>query len=152
SDTAFAGSLFGYIANLSANAVEATGATFGGVPALTATLAQQYAIVDKILDAVDVSGLGLVRTKAGNVYVTPGSFYAPLGTTTPNIQRGVNVASSGNTVHVEAGSYNNDVTIGVSNLSLIGDGQASTTVSGPIGGSGTTIAIAASNVQVAGFK
>ena len=38
------------------------------------------------MDAVDVSGYGLVRLKADNIYVTPNSFYVPGGTTTPSIQ------------------------------------------------------------------
>ena len=66
---------------------------------------QIFAIEDKIVDAVDVSGYGLVQLKANNIYVTPLSFFAAGGTTTPSIQRGIDAASAGNTVNVEAGTY-----------------------------------------------
>ncbi len=66
------------------------------------------------MDAIDVSGFGLVRLRAGNVYVTPNSFYAPDGTTAPSIQRGVDAASAGDTVNVEAGTYAENVVVGKS--------------------------------------
>ena len=43
--------------------------------------------------------------KANNIYVTPLSFFVAGGTTTPSIQRGIDAASAGNTVNVEAGTY-----------------------------------------------
>ncbi len=110
-NTIFAATAGGYIDNLTANPVDATGATFAGTPAASLTLSQAYAVEDKILDAVDVSGLGLVRIVATNVYVTPNSYYAPLGTITPSIQRGVDAATAGDTVYVEAGTYVNQVEI-----------------------------------------
>ena len=79
--------------------------TFDGVLLSTATDVQIFAIEDKIVDAVDVSGYGLVQLKANNIYVTPLSFFAAGGTTTPSIQRGIDAASAGNTVNVEAGTY-----------------------------------------------
>ena len=79
--------------------------TFDGVLLSTATDAQIFAIEDKIVDAVDVSGYGLVQLKANNIYVTPLSFFVAGGTTTPSIQRGIDAASAGNTVNVEAGTY-----------------------------------------------
>src|SRR6185369_3455474 len=95
------------IFNDSATPVTATNETFNTVLASGATTAQQYAIVDTILDGVDVGGAGFVRTNATNVYVTANSFsnssdlfiYGP--TTTPSVQRGINVAAaSGDTVHI----------------------------------------------------
>jgi hypothetical protein len=66
------------------------------------------------------------------------------------IQEGVTTVASGGTVNVYAGTYNEDVTISQP-LSLLGLGSGVKTVIGPIGGSGSTIAIAASNVTVAGL-
>ncbi len=48
--------------------------------------------------------MGFVRVEAGNVFVTPNSFNSPT-TTAADIQRGIDVASSGDTVNVEAGTY-----------------------------------------------
>ncbi len=118
-DTNFAASLAGYIINSSPNTVLATGATFGTVGPADNTLADLYAVEDKIADAIDVSGFGLVRLRAGNVYVTPNSFFPLAGTTTPSIQRGIDAASSGDTVNVEAGTYSGDINIDKS-LSLQG--------------------------------
>ena len=118
-NTDFAASLAGYIINSSPNKVLATSATFGPVGPADNTLADLYAVEDKIADAIDVSGFGLVRLRAGNVYVTPNSFFPLGGTTTPSIQRGVDAASSGDTVHVEAGTYSGEISIDKS-LSLQG--------------------------------
>ncbi|MBX3291707.1 MAG: right-handed parallel beta-helix repeat-containing protein, partial [Acidobacteria bacterium] len=57
----------------------------------------------------------------------------------------------GGTVQVGAGGYNEDVVINKS-VKVLGAGQASTTITGPIGGlDGATVRISASNVEVAGF-
>ncbi len=53
-----------------------------------------FALQNTIVDAIDVSGYGLVRLKAGNVYVTPNSYFPVGGTTAPSIQRTVDVAVS----------------------------------------------------------
>jgi parallel beta-helix repeat protein len=104
------------IFNDSTTAVTATANTFNGVLASAATLTQQFAISDAIVDGVDLAGRGLVRTKAGNVYVTPNSFFADgtqvnNPTTTPSIQRGVDAASTGDTVNVAAGTYSELVVV-----------------------------------------
>ena len=61
---------------------------FDGVTLSDATTIELFGIKGKIVDAVDVSGYGLVRLKADNIYVTPNSFYVPGGTTTPSIRAG----------------------------------------------------------------
>ena len=99
-----------------------------------------YAIEDKIIDAIDVSGYGLVRLKAPNVYVTPNSFFAPGGTTAPSIQRGIVAASTSDTVNVQAGTYAENVTINKM-VTLIGAGSAtdgSSTIIDPSSGNGLT--------------
>lgn len=135
-DTSFAGSLQYYIINQSTFGMDATGgATFNGFNAgagsLPADLATYYATAAKIVDGVSVPGLGLVRLKAGNVFVTPSSYFAPLGTTSPSVQRGVNVASNGNTVYVQTGTYSNqgvDFASTRSNITLQGDGEGATII------------------------
>jgi len=67
------------------------------------------------------------------------------------IQDGIAAAASGGTVHVAAGTYNEDVNLNKS-LTLLGAGASSTTISGPIGGaSASTITVASSNVTIDGF-
>ncbi len=99
------------IDNESTTSIGATGEYFNGTLASSAATAQLFAVEDTIVDAIDVSGFGLVRLKAGNVYVTPNSFDAADGTTAPSIQRAVDVASSGDTVNVEAGTYTGLVSV-----------------------------------------
>src|SRR6185369_6028897 len=48
--------------------VNGTAATFGGLTGGAATSAQNFAIEDKVVHAVDDAGLGFVRVKAGNVF------------------------------------------------------------------------------------
>ena len=80
------------IHNSGPNAVSALGDTFeaDGVP-----IASPYRIADRIFDALDECGGGLVTYVANNVYVTPKS---------GSIQRGVNAVAAGGTVNVEDGT------------------------------------------------
>ena len=130
-----------------ATPIDATGETFNGQAASTATTTQLYAIEDTIIDAVDVSGLGLVRIKAGNVYVTPSSFDLSDGTTAPSIQRGIDAASSGDTINVEAGTYPGDVNVDSSVTVIAGQ---PTTVSGnfSLSTSGAALALATDPAQL----
>jgi hypothetical protein len=108
----FAGSTY-TIENQTSQAFDLSGytsTTFGGVNPTSAALAQLYAIEVTIVDAIDVASYGLVRLRAQNVYVTPNSFFSPISTT-PSIQRGIQAATTGDTVNVEAGTYNEDVTV-----------------------------------------
>jgi hypothetical protein len=66
------------------------------------------------------------------------------------IQAAVSQVSAGGTVHVAAGTYHEDVTVGKT-MSILGAGYATTTVSGPIGGGGSTFQIGAANVLLDGF-
>jgi len=78
------------------NALNGTAATFDGNTGAAATLAQNFDIEDKISHKTDNATRGLVRVKATNVYVT---------TNSGSIQRGVDAASSADTVNVKAGTY-----------------------------------------------
>ncbi len=97
--------------------IDATGNNFGVASGHTGagqTLADDYEIEDKITDGIDYAGGGLVRIKAANVFVTPNSFLAPATTDAGAIQRSVNLAASGDTVNVEAGTYRENLTVGKS--------------------------------------
>src|SRR5690606_9846800 len=69
----------------SVGALDMTGVLFDGALASSLTLDQQFALEDLITHGVDVAGAGLVRTVAGQVFVTQNS---------GSIQRGVNLASA----------------------------------------------------------
>ena len=67
------------------------------------------------------------------------------------IQGGIGGVANPGTVNVASGTYDEDVNVNKT-VSLLGTAGAGTTnIRGPIGGSGTTVQIAASNVTVAGF-
>ncbi len=105
SGVTFAGTVPTYISNESGAEVSAIGNTFNGVNTGLpgTTLAQFYAVEDKITDGLDAAGgSGLVRLKAGNVYVSQNS---------GSIQRGVNVAVAGDVVNVQAGTFQGDVIV-----------------------------------------
>jgi autotransporter-associated beta strand protein len=84
--------------------IDGTAATFGGLTGTAATVAQNYAIEDKLTHAIDDASLGFVRVETGHVYVTPSSFIAP-ATTTPSIQRAIDAAMDGDVIHIQAGAY-----------------------------------------------
>ena len=104
--------------NVPATNIDATAVTFGGQTGATASLAQNFAIEDKIVHKIDDPALGFVLVKANHDFVTVNSFVAP-ATTTPSIQRGVNAASTGFTVNVNSGTYNEQVLVNKS-LTLLG--------------------------------
>src|SRR5262249_40081325 len=81
------------IEDVGGNDLSAVGNTFevNGVP-----LASNYRIADRILDGQDVGGLGLVTFSPGNLFVTAQS---------GSIQRAVDAAADGTTIHVESAAY-----------------------------------------------
>ena len=98
---------------LAGRVLDATGVTFEGVTGAAMTLPELYDIEDKVYHATDVTGQGLVRVTAGDVYVTPAS---------GSIQRGIDAASAGDRVNVKASTYVENVTIG-KQLTLDGAGS-----------------------------
>ncbi len=94
----------------SANNVNATAATFDGKNGATATLAENFAIENKIVHKIDNGALGYLSVKANQDFVTPASFISP-ATTSASIQRGIDAASNGFTVNVSAGTYNESVQV-----------------------------------------
>ncbi|MCB0202267.1 MAG: hypothetical protein KDI03_19535, partial [Anaerolineae bacterium] len=139
SDLALNGQTGNYIELLN-NAVDidATGVSFDGQTGATATLAQNFAIEDKIVHKVDDLSLGLVRVKANEIFVTPAS---------GSIQRGIDAASAGNTVNVAAGTFNESIDVN-KHVSLIGAGSGpADTVVTATGGSNGVIQLSASGLS-----
>ncbi|MDQ4123030.1 MAG: FG-GAP-like repeat-containing protein, partial [Acidobacteriota bacterium] len=66
------------------------------------------------------------------------------------VQPGVDAVAAGGNVSVLSGIYHEDVTIN-KQINLLGAGADVTTISGAIGGSATTIFVAANNVTIKGF-
>jgi len=118
----FSGSISAIWNNSTANidiSTTAAGSTFNGITLNGSTsLADLFAIEDKIRHKVDLASTGFVRVRAGEVYVTPNSFYST--NTTPSIQRGIDAATAGNTINIASGTYNEDVSV-----------TKSVTISGP---------------------
>ncbi|MBK8205281.1 MAG: tandem-95 repeat protein [Planctomycetes bacterium] len=88
-----------------ANAFEEDATVFS-----VATLADNFSIENRVVHAIDNIARGLVTWNTGNVYVTQSS---------NSIQNGVDAASAGDNVHVQAGTYTAQVTVNKS-LSLLG--------------------------------
>jgi hypothetical protein len=103
--------------------VDATTAQFvstTGTALNRSTLADNFIIANQVYDAVDYTGLGLVRTVPDNIYVTALS---------GSIQRGVDAATVGDTVNVSAGTYSGSVNLGKS-IKLVGEAVATTIING----------------------
>jgi len=84
-----------------------------------------FRIEDKMHHRVDTDlavGTGLITWVADNLYVTNAG-------TDHSIQRGIDAASGGDTVNVEAGTYSESLTAN-KNLTLVGDGPATTFIDG----------------------
>jgi filamentous hemagglutinin family protein len=132
---------------------DARAAKFDGVAVSGMTNAQLFGIEDRVTDALDLSGLGLVRFKSGNVYVTQNSETAVNGA----IGRGVAAATAGDTVNIEAGVYTGNLTINKA-LTLEGAGIGQTTLRSAVlhGGDAVTITDASnvtlSDLSIAGYQ
>lgn len=89
--------------NVPAGNIDATAVSFDGKAGSAMSNAELFGTEDKIDHKIDYASLGFVTIKANNDYVTVNSFVAP--NTTPSIQRGIDAASAGFTVNVQAGNY-----------------------------------------------
>ncbi|MFZ9915974.1 MAG: hypothetical protein ACO3IB_11655, partial [Phycisphaerales bacterium] len=78
--------------------------TAGGSVLSRAVLADNFTISSQIKsDAIDVTGLGLVRMDANDLYVSLLSFASPLSTISGALERAVAASRTGDTIHVEDG-------------------------------------------------
>ena len=124
--------------------------SFNSVLLSGATDDQLLALADHVLDAVDNASYGSVVLKVGHVYLTANSFFVAGGTTTPSLQRAVDTAHDGDTIHVGAGAYSGTATTAADNL----------TVTAPAGATGLALVLGtgvhnitlldASNIDVTG--
>ncbi|MBL7772756.1 MAG: right-handed parallel beta-helix repeat-containing protein, partial [Chitinophagaceae bacterium] len=127
--------------------IDATQVSFDGLTGATATLTQNYGIENKINHKVDVSGLGFVRVKASEAFVT---------TASGSIQRGVDAASASDIVNVDAGNFAENVTVNKAltvrgnNADVACGSRVAESVINPA--SGTPVLITASDVNVNGFE
>lgn len=106
--------------------LNAADVSFDGLTGASMTLPQLFAAEDKIDHATDSAGVGLVRVKAGNLYVT---------TASGSIQRGVNAAVVGDAVNVNDGTFDGQVTIAKTIKLMSANGSGATTIqdSTPVG-------------------
>jgi parallel beta-helix repeat protein len=163
--TSFAGNIFNgtpiYIQHTGSNDIDARGNTFRfdvnndgdyddsvdydfdpGNGTLPGDLDKFFAMEDKIDHKLDDLSYGRVITQANNWFATQDS---------GSIQRGIDTADAGDTVWVDDGTFNEQVTINKNGLSLIGDGTTNTTtIAGS--GSGAGLTLAASDLLIDGFK
>ena len=117
-DTAIASVSGDYItlANDAAAGVDATGVGFDGLLGSAMSLGQLFATEDSITHVLDDTSLGLVRVKAGHVYVTPAS---------GSVARGVAACSIGDFVNVADGIYALGGTLTIAkSLTLLGETES----------------------------
>ncbi len=150
-DMAFSGQAGNYISLMNnSNNVDAAASTFEGNTGGVATLAQNFAIENKIFHKVDNSSLGFVLVKANNDFVTSMS---------GSVQRGVDAAGNNWTVNVDAGLYSENVIIpkplilkgANDNVDCTGARGTESIISGTLGSNSKTISVNADNVSIDGF-
>lgn len=153
SGNVFSGNIYDIVDKFGGTLTPAGTNTFDGVQLSTASTAQLYAIEDKVVDAIDVSGYGLIRLKAGNIYVTPNSFFAPGSTNTPSIQRGVDAASAGDVLHIKSGVYAGGVDTDSKGLTLdVGASPGQVTINGNLSlHSGDTLLVELNGTSAADY-
>ena len=108
------------------------------------SLAELYGVEDQITDAIDASGLGLVRVRDGNLYVTPSSYVSPATDATGAVARAAAAASLGDTINVDTTlSFSNlssaTITYGDATAALGGDIAAASWVPVPVGSVAITV-------------
>ena len=111
---------------ISTNPVTATGNTIGG---------SGYQTEDLIYHKLDNAALGLVTTDASNLYVT---------TNSGSIQRGVDAATTGQTVNVGSGTYNESDTL---NKAITLAGVDTSAKINPTSGNGITVSFNGATIQ-----
>ncbi len=118
-----------------------TSSKYNGALFSTYSLATLFAIENGMYHRGLASRNGLIYYVANNQYVTG---------LTP-IQNAINYATAGDIINVKSGNYNEDLSI-TTQVTLLGEGYASTTITGPKGGGGNTMQVSAAGVIIDGFK
>ncbi|SOE22909.1 Right handed beta helix region [Spirosomataceae bacterium TFI 002] len=122
------------------NDVDMSAASFDGKTGTTATLAENFAIEDKITHEMDNASLGSVSVKGTEWFVT---------TNSGSIQRAIELSSNGDKINVNDGTYNEDISVTKEVSLKSATGSANTTISGVA--ATRAINIASDNVTVEGF-
>ena len=121
--------------------IDATGNTFGGVATTALSNNQKFALEARMYHRGRSGRSGVVDFVANQQVVMPGT----------TIASAIAAAATGTSVLVGPGTFNEDVAVNKAGLVLQGSGPGVTTISGPIGGAGMTVQVAAANVTVDGF-
>ena len=146
-NNSFAGTI--YLDNESTQPINATSDTFdvgaGGaqVGGNALTVSEGYATEEGIIDAIDETGLGFVRIKTGNLYVTPQS-YVSGSLASGAIARAAAVAVSGDTINIDSALYltvapSTSIVYGTPTTTLSGSITAASWVPVPVGGASITV-------------
>ena len=125
-----------YLNNYTGLDIDATDATFEGVLGADATVAESFAIEDRINHQMDFPILGLVTWKQGELFVT---------SNTAGIQNAINIADAGDTVNVDDSTYTEDLLIDKA-LKLTGHGTTLESAGGD-----NLITVTASDVNIDPF-
>jgi len=128
----------------SVSGLDLTGVSFDGTRASELSLNDLFAVEDLITHGVDVSGAGLARVVAGQLYITPGAG-------TDSMLRGVALAAVGDTLNISAGTHQLTNTLLLqNNIAVIGQGQGETIIDASGHGS-YGIRVKSSNTTLSGF-
>lgn len=107
--------------------------TYDGNLPSAMTNTQLFDLEDQTDHRIDSAGWGLVRFKPTSLYFTPQSCstdpVCAAGIADP--QRAIDAANSGDTIYIETGTYNNQLSI-AKNLTVVGEG-AGTIIQAPVG-------------------
>ncbi|HEY2049052.1 MAG TPA: filamentous hemagglutinin N-terminal domain-containing protein [Caulobacteraceae bacterium] len=147
-NSSFDGSVQDYIAldggsPITVNATQNN--TFAGVNENGATAAQLFAIENRLIDATGYSTTGangVISLQAGQIYVSAAN---------GNIQGAVNAAASGDTVDVQAGTYDAGLGIAINTAGVTLAGQAGAVIQVPNSAHANGFDIDANNVAISGF-
>jgi hypothetical protein len=119
--------------------LDMSSSTFGGAPFSTLSLDNLFLVEARMYHRGRNSRKGLVYYVSGNEYVAP---------SLTSIQSAVDYGSPGDIINIDNGTYNEDISINTSSLTLQGRSGAGTIIKGLYAGAANTVLIAATNVTL----
>jgi hypothetical protein len=127
----------GTIVNCSAVAssfrLDATSSSYNGVPFASLTNAQLFSVESLIIHGMNAGRNGLVRVKAGHLFVIPATNNPLNNPVKGNIQSAINLASLGEVINIQNGTYEQDVLVNKA-VTLNGESRTSTVIKGTYSG------------------